>query len=92
MQTQLVRLVVTGTEVTSTTSDGRLVLHFEEAGTDPPGSQDLGGLTATLGQLDPAFELSGRSGNTVAHASRPDGDLGKYVNDSKVQLECAKGC
>jgi hypothetical protein len=92
VQTRLVRLVITGTEATSTTSDGRLVLHFAEAGAAPTGSQDLGGLTATLGQLDPRIELSGRYGNTPAHASRPDGDLGSYVNDSKVQLECATGC
>jgi len=87
VQTRLVQLIVSGRS-----SDGRVTLRFRRSGVTPAGSQDLGGFTATIGQLDPVMELSGRYGNTPAHASRPDGDFGRYVDDSKVQLGCATGC
>jgi hypothetical protein len=86
IQTNRVLLTVTGS------ADGRLVLGLSEAGTAPPGSQDLGGFIATVGLLEPKLALESGHGSAVASASRPDGDLGRYVNDGEVQLDCATGC
>jgi hypothetical protein len=87
VQARAIRISVTGRM-----SGDRVRLRFTDRGAAPPGSQDLGGFTATLGDLDPKLELSAGYGDSLVHASRSDGDLGRYVNDSKVQLNCASGC
>jgi hypothetical protein len=87
VQTRTVELVITGAR-----SGDRLVLHLSEAGSQPEGSQDLGGFTATLRRLVPKVALGSGHGAARVKASRPDGDLGRYVNDSTIQLNCATGC
>ncbi len=86
IQTKRVQLTVTGS------ADGRLVLRFSGAEEAPSGSQDLGGFIATIGLLEPKLALEGGHGGAVASASRPDGDLGRYVSDGEIQLDCATGC
>jgi hypothetical protein len=87
VQTRLVRLIVSGRS-----SDGRVTLRFRRSGEMPAGSQDLGGFTATIGLLEPKIPVADRHGDASVRSTRPDGDLGTYVNDTKVQLECATGC
>jgi hypothetical protein len=87
VQTRTVRLAVSGRPV-----GDRLFLRFSETETAPPGSQDLGGFRATIGLLEPKVALEGGHGGAVASVSRPDGDLGRYVNDGEIQLDCATGC
>jgi hypothetical protein len=87
VQTRTVELVITGSR-----SGDRLVLHLSEAGSQPEGSQDLAGFTATLRLLVPNVVLGSGQGGASVKASRPDGDLGRYVNDSTIQLNCATGC
>jgi hypothetical protein len=86
IQTKSVLLTVTGS------ADRRLVLDFAEVGTAPSGSQDLGGFIATIGLLESKVAVQGGHGGAAASASRPDGDLGRYVNDGEIQLDCASGC
>jgi hypothetical protein len=71
---------------------GHLVLRFSEAGSSPPGSQDLGGFVATIPLLRPSIGFVGGHGSAVASASRLDGDLGRYVNGGELQLDCGSGC
>jgi len=89
VQTRSVKLAVSGRPL-----DGRLNLRFHErvGGQSPKGSQDLGGLVETLSLLDLEVELAGEADRAAATVSRPDGDLGRYVNESRIQLDCATGC
>ena len=87
VQTRTVTLIVTGRS-----SGGRLVLGFREAGIAPTGSQDLGGFLATIQRLEPAIRFTDGHGGAVAAASRPDGDLGRFVDNGEIQLDCATGC
>jgi len=87
VQTRTVQLSVAGRA-----SGGQIDLRFIEEAVAPTGSQDLGGFTATLHLLAPSLEVPGNHGDSLERASRPDGDLGRYVNDSKVQLNCASAC
>jgi hypothetical protein len=79
IQTKSVHLVITGT-----TEGGRVRLSFAEAGRSPVGSQDLGGLLSTLAMLHPTFPKGGGPGS--AKATRPDGDLGRYVSSARGRL------
>jgi hypothetical protein len=87
IQTRIVRLAVRGS-----LSGNVVSLGFSIEGSGPPGSQDLGGFTATVRSLSPTVPVSDGRGHAVAREARPDGDLGRYVNDSRIQLACATGC
>jgi hypothetical protein len=87
VQTRTVTLIVTGRS-----SGGRVALGFKEAGVAPTGSQDLGGFLATIRRLAPAIRFTDGHGGAVAAASRPDGDLGRFVDNGDIQLDCATGC
>ena len=87
VQTRRVTLLVTGRS-----SGGRVVLGFKRAGVAPTGSQDLGGFLATIRRLAPAIRFTDGHGGAVATASRPDGDLGRFVDNGEIQLDCATGC
>ncbi|TMK18428.1 MAG: hypothetical protein E6G65_12215 [Actinobacteria bacterium] len=87
VQTRKVSLFVTGRR-----SGGRIVLGFKRAGVAPTGSQDLGGFLATIRSLAPAIPFTDGHGGAVATASRPDGDLGRFVDKGEIQLDCATGC
>jgi hypothetical protein len=88
VQTRTVTLAVSGRPI----GGARLLLRFSEAATGPTGSQDLGGFIATLPLVNARMQLVAGHGDTTVSAARGDGDLGRYVNDSKVQLNCATGC
>jgi hypothetical protein len=88
VQTRIVRLAVSG----HPRGGARLLLRFSEAGVGPPGSQDLGGFIATLPLVNARLQPMAGHGDTAVSVARGDGDLGRYVNDSKVQLDCATGC
>ena len=83
VQTKKIALVVTGT-----LADGSLRLSFSEAGRTPLGSQDLGGFTNTLHWIKPVLRIRDGSERATASAqvSRPDGNLGSYSSDSRVEL------
>jgi hypothetical protein len=87
VQTRRVTLLVTGR-----TSGGRVVLGFKRAGVAPTGSQDLGGFLATISRLAPAIRFTDGRASAVIEASRPDGDLGRFVDNGEIQLDCATGC
>jgi hypothetical protein len=87
VQTRKITLIVTGRS-----SGGRLALGFKEAGIAPTGSQDLGGFLATIRRLAPVIRLTDGHGGAGAAASRPDGDLGRFVDKGEIQLDCATGC
>ena len=87
VQSRTVRLAVSGRPI-----GAGLNLRFHEAGLSPPGSQDLGGFVATLPLVNARIRLAGGHSDAKVSVSRPDGDLGRYVNDSKIQLECASAC
>ena len=87
VQTRRVTLLVTGR-----TSSGRVVLGFKRAGVVPTGSQDLGGFLATISRVGPAIRFTDGHGSAVIAASRPDGDLGRFVDNGEIQLDCATGC
>ena len=87
VQTRRVTLIVTGRS-----SSGRVVLGFTEDGIAPSGSQDLGGFLATIRLLAPAIRFTDGHGGAIAAASRPDGDLGRFIDNGEIQLDCAKGC
>jgi len=87
VQTRSVTLLVTGR-----TSGSRVVLGFKRAGVVPTGSQDLGGFLATISRLGPAIRFTDGHGSAVIAASRPDGDLGRFVDNGEIQLDCATGC
>jgi hypothetical protein len=83
VQTQSIRLRVEGSIV-----GDRFRMSFHEGGRDPVGSKDLGGLTNTLSAITPR----GAAGRTVKlTVTRPDGDLGRYVSETKVRLTCSGG-
>jgi hypothetical protein len=86
IQTRSVALEVSGS------LGARLVVRFSAGGSRPTGSQDLGGFVPTLPELRPSIELSGGHGGAPASASLPDGDLGRYVNEGEIQLDCATAC
>jgi hypothetical protein len=86
IQTRSVALGVSGS------LGARLVLRFVASGSRPTGSQDLGGFVPTLPKLRPSIELSGGHGGAPASASLTDGDLGRYVNEGEIQLDCATAC
>lgn len=83
VQTKKIALVVTGK-----LAEGSLRLSFSEAGRTPVGSQDLGGFTNTLSLIKPVLRIRDGSERATAsvQASRPDGDLGSYSSDSRVEL------
>ena len=83
VQTKKIALVVTGK-----LADGSLRLSFSEAGRTPVGSQDLGGFTNTLHWIRPVLRIRDGSERATAatKVSRPDGDLGSYSSDSRVEL------
>ena len=83
VQTKKIALVVTGK-----LAEGSLRLSFSEAGRTPVGSQDLGGFTNTLSLIKPVLRIrDGSERATVsAQVSKPDGDLGSYSSDSRVEL------
>jgi len=87
VQTRTVTLMVTGRS-----AGGRVVLRFRETGVTPTGSQDLGGFLATIRRLSPPIRFTDGHGGAVAAASRPDGDLGRFVDKGEIQLDCATGC
>jgi len=87
VQTRIVRLHVSGTR-----SDERIELRFEVADSAPTGSQDLGGFVPTVEVLRPDGDIAGGHVGVAASATRPDGDLGRYVNQGEIQLDCATGC
>ena len=87
VQSRLVRLTVSGER-----SGERIGLEFSLAGSAPPGSQDLGGFTATVEDLRPGASITGGHAGAGWRLTRPDGDLGRYTNESEVQLDCATGC
>ncbi|MDP9300203.1 MAG: hypothetical protein M3P43_04810 [Actinomycetota bacterium] len=87
IQSRQIRLVLT-----YSLSGGVLHLAFRDAGRDPVGSQDLGGFTNTIRLIRPAVRLEDGAGHFRQRASRPDGDLGRYVSDNQLLLECASGC
>jgi len=89
VQTRSIRLAVSGKPL-----DGRLDLRFYElvGGSSPKGTQDLGGFIETLPLLNLQVRLTGERERAGASVLRPDGDLGRYVNDSRIQLACATGC
>jgi hypothetical protein len=87
VQTRFVRMDVKGTR-----SGDRLFLDFRIDSSSPIGSQDLGGFTATVQDLAPQADITDGHAETGSRVSRPDGDLGRYVNASDVQLDCASGC
>jgi hypothetical protein len=83
VQTKKIALVVTGK-----LAGGSLRLSFSEAGRTPVGSQDLGGFTNTLHWIRPVLPVRDGSERATAstQVSRPDGDLGSYSSDSRVEL------
>jgi hypothetical protein len=91
VQTKSISLRVSG-EV----HDGRfVVLRLAEAGRDPVGSHDLGGLVGTLKAIHPAVKMPPTPG-AWARASItvtvPDGDLGRYVSVDGFAIRCVAGC
>jgi hypothetical protein len=87
VQTRVIRLGVRGAR----TGD-RVQVRFSIIGSTPAGSQDLGGFTATIGGMRPELRVTDGHAGGGARASRPDGDLGRYINASEIQLDCATGC
>jgi hypothetical protein len=87
VQTKLVRLTVSGAR-----SGDRIAITFSISGSTPVGSQDLGGFTATVEHLGPKAEVTGGHAGAGTHLTSPDGDLGRYTNESEIQLDCAVGC
>jgi hypothetical protein len=88
VQTRLVRLTVSGDR-----SGDRIAFAFSIEGSAPTGSQDLGGFASTVEHIRPNGQIVGGSHAGIGvHATRPDGDLGRYTNDSEVQLDCVAGC
>jgi hypothetical protein len=87
VQTRIVRLRISGAR-----SGDRIAVRFTIEGSAPTGSQDLGGFTATVEALRPRAGITGGHAGAGASASRPDGDLGRYVNEGEIQLDCATGC
>jgi hypothetical protein len=83
VQTRRIQLVVTGDQ-----RGAVLQLTFHEAGRSPTGSQDLGGLTNTLREIQPAFHLDvgARGGHATVRATKPDGDLGIYGSLSRCDI------
>jgi len=87
VQTRIVQLHVSGTR-----SGDRISLRYTIDGSAPPGSQDLGGFTATLEALRPVGRIEGGHAGIGLGTTRPDGDLGRYINHGEIQLDCASGC
>jgi hypothetical protein len=82
--------------VTGAVHDGRFVmLRFTEAGRDPVGSHDLGGLVGTLKAIRPAVKMpptTGVSGRASITVTVPDGDLGRYVSVDGFTIRCVAAC
>lgn len=87
VQARSVHLVVTG----SLDADV-LRLRFGAGALDPVGSQDLGGLAATLDSLRPALRLSDGRGEKGVSVSRSDGDQGRWVAAHDISVVCQTGC
>jgi len=87
VQSRVIRLRVSGAR-----SGDRLAVMFSIEGASPTGSQDLGGFAATVEDLRQHGDVSGGHVGTRDHVERSDGDLGRYSNDSEIQLDCATGC
>jgi len=87
VQTRMVRMRVEGRR-----SGDRILLDLTIASSSPDGSQDLGGFTQSVHDLVPQGDIADGHAKTRARVARSDGDLGRYVNDSRVQLTCATGC
>jgi hypothetical protein len=85
IQASAIRLRVSGVQ-----RDGVLHLRFHEAGRDPVGSKDLGGLVNTLVLMHPAVDAGG--GHVRFREERSDGDLGSYVSQHRLTLTCTQGC
>ena len=76
--------------ISGSVHDGELHLRFHEAGRDPVGSKDLGGLVNTLALMRPAVDAAG--GHLRFRVQRSDGDLGSYVSQHRLTLTCAEAC
>jgi uncharacterized membrane protein len=68
-------------------------LRFAEAGRDPVGSKDLGGLTNTLRAMRPRVSLDGEADGRVRFTvQKSDGDLGRYVSENRLRIACRAAC
>jgi hypothetical protein len=84
-QVQTVLVVVS---VSGTLEGGRLQVRLVEMSSAPLGSQDLGGLVATLGAIRPAVDVRDGAGRQTVRVERPDGDRGRYVSATDVLATC----
>ena len=73
--------------------DRQVRLRFAEAGRDPVGSKDLGGLTNTLRAMQPRVAIDGSSDGMLRFTVRKsDGDLGQYVSENRLRVICRAAC
>jgi hypothetical protein len=80
-------------EVGGTLGDGVLRLTLVEVGRDPLGSKELGGFAKTLELIRPQIHLGGEGGGKeLVSAVRGDGDRGKFLSESRFQVECVRSC
>jgi hypothetical protein len=84
VQAREIRLTATGR-----LSGERLELTFREAGRDPVGSKDLGGLADTLSRMVTSVASGERQKVGVV---KPDGELGRFISKTWFQASCTDGC
>jgi hypothetical protein len=82
VQTERVDLAVTGTWSRGGADQLRVKLRFVDPRVSPIGSQDLGGLLATLPDIQPVVT----SAQARIRSTKPDGDEGSYVASYVVAL------
>jgi hypothetical protein len=88
-----VQSIALNLRITGTVRDGTATLRFAADGPpDPRGSRDLGGFTATVDALRPKLRLGGSPASTTVRQQRSDGDLGVYRSNSRVLVDCVRGC
>jgi hypothetical protein len=72
--------------------DGSIRLRLREAGRDPVGSQDLGGLTATVMRIRPVLTPGEAGLRGRVDTARSDGDLGTIAATYRLTATCRQGC